>query len=115
MVLCYTFCTSCSMPDRAIVSNFGQLVGPRPAYVPVLFLDSGEKGWFRFTEFFTARIRNANTRVAYLRATRQFSDWCQAHKIPFGALNPVIVAAYIEDLGTRASRPTVKQHLAALR
>src|SRR5437763_14015778 len=86
-----------------------------PAHVPTLVLDTGQKGWFRFTEFFTARIRNANTRAAYLRAARQFSDWCQVHHVQFGQLNPVIVAAYIEELGTRAARPTVKQHLAALR
>ena len=46
-----------SMPSRvAIVPSFGQLDGSRPDHVPALFLDTGEKGWFRFTEFFTARI-----------------------------------------------------------
>jgi site-specific recombinase XerD len=103
------------MSQFDIVPSFGQLDGSRPDHVPALFLDTGEKGWFRYTEFFTARIRNANTRAAYLRAARQFSDWCQARHIPFEALNSVIIAGYIEDLGTRAARPTVKQHLAALR
>src|SRR5271165_4986057 len=31
------------------------------------------------------------------------------------SLNPFFVAAYIEDLGAAYSRPTVKQHLAAVR
>jgi integrase/recombinase XerD len=103
------------MPHFDIVPSFGQLDGATPNHVPALFLDTGEKGWFRFTEFFTARIRNANTRAAYLRAARQFSDWCEIRSIPFRKLNSVIVAGYIEDLGRRAARPTVKQHLAALR
>ena len=50
--------------------------GVTPAHLPALFLDTGAKGWFRYTEFFTARIRNPNTRAAYLQAARQFSDWC---------------------------------------
>lgn len=98
-----------------IVPAFGQVRRVDPKFIPSLFLDTGDKGWFRFVEFFTARIRNPNTRAAYLQAVRQFSDWCKAERIPFAALNPVIVATYIEDLGTRAARPTVKQHLAALR
>lgn len=103
------------MSQFDIVPSLGQLNGTGPNHVPALFLDTGEKGWFRFTEFFTARIRNPNTRAAYLRAARQFSDWCQVRNIPFHKLNSVIIAGYIEELGTRAARPTVKQHLAALR
>ena len=98
-----------------IVPSLGQVREVDPKFIPSLFLDTGDKGWFRFVEFFTARIRNPNTRAAYLHAVRQFSDWCQSERISFAALNPVIVAAYIEGLGTRAARPTVKQHLAALR
>ncbi len=103
------------MSQFDIVPSFGQLDAKRPEHVPALFQDTGDKGWFRFTEFFTARIRNPNTRAAYLRAARQFSDWCEARHIPFANLNSIVVAAYIEDLGTRAARPTVKQHLASLR
>ena len=46
--------------------------GPSPApampVVPALFLDAGEQAWRRFIEFFTANIRNRNTREAYARA-----------------------------------------------
>ncbi len=31
----------------------------------------------RFIEFFTATIRNRNTRAAYARAVKQFLDWCE--------------------------------------
>lgn len=103
------------MNQYDIIPGLGQITGINPNAVPTLFLATGEKGWFRFVEFFTAYIRNANTRAAYLRAVRQFSDWCESRRIPFAALNPVIVSMYIEDLGKHAARPTVKQHLAALR
>lgn len=92
-----------------------QLAIPAFPTVPRLFLDAGEKGWFRFVEFFTANIRNRNTREAYGRAVRQFCDWCDVRKIQLADLNPFLIAAYIEEVGTRLSRPSVKQHVAAIR
>jgi integrase/recombinase XerD len=66
----------------------------------------------RVLEFFTANIRNPHTRRAYLGAISRFSDWCP---VPLEAVTPVHVAAFIEDLSKTHSKPTVKQHLAALR
>src|SRR2546428_10056952 len=83
--------------------------------VPVLFLDAGEKASWRLIEFFTANIRNRNTREAYARAVVRFCRWCDKKQLSLGKITPFFVAAYIEQLGTRVSRPTVKQHLAALR
>jgi len=83
--------------------------------VPRLFLDGGQKSWFRFVEFFTAHIRNRNTRAAYARAVRQFCDWCDLHKLSLPHLNPVLIAAYIEEKEQFIARPSVKQHLAAIR
>lgn len=83
--------------------------------MPALFLDAGAKAWRRYIEFFTAHIRNAGTRAAYLRAAVQFSRWCQNRHLALEQLQPFFVAAYIEELGCRLARPTVKQHLAALR
>lgn len=83
--------------------------------VPRLFLDGGQKSWFRFIEFFTAHIRNRNTRAAYGRAVRQFCDWCDLHKVSLAHLNPVLIAAYIEEKEQHIARPSVKQHLAAIR
>ena len=51
--------------------------------IPPLFLDSGEKAWTRFIEFFTAQIRNRNTRVAYARAVRNFCQWCEDRGIEY--------------------------------
>ena len=70
----------------------------------------------RTLEFFTANIRNPNTRKAYARAVSAFASWCEGHGlVELGLIEPVHVAAYIEQLQARLSAPSVKQHLAALR
>ena len=43
---------------------------------PMLFSGSN-KAERRFWEFFTANIRNPNTRLAYLTAAYRFADWCE--------------------------------------
>lgn len=83
-------------------------------HFPALFLAT-PKAQKRFWEFFTANIRNAYTRKAYLKAVCRFSDWCQARKLELDQVQPVHVAAYIEHLGGELAAPSVKQHLAALR
>jgi site-specific recombinase XerD len=68
----------------------------------------------RFADFFTANIRNKNTRRAYFRAACAFAAWCEARGLhTLAAVKPVHIAAYIETM--TAAKPTVKQHLAALR
>jgi site-specific recombinase XerD len=70
----------------------------------------------RFVEFFTANIRNPNTRRAYARAAAQFAAWCEASGLhELQDIEPVHVAAYIETLQLRLSAPSVKQCLAAIR
>lgn len=70
----------------------------------------------RTLEFFTANIRNLNTRRSYARAVSDFSTWCAAQGLhALGNIEPVHVAAYIEQLQQRLAAPSVKQHLAALR
>jgi integrase/recombinase XerD len=83
--------------------------------VPSLFVNAGSDAVRRFIEFFTANIRNPNTRSAYAFAAVRFADWCEARGIALTQLTPVIVAAYIEELGQHLDKPSVKQHLAALR
>ncbi len=75
----------------------------------------GERASRRFIQFFTANIRNRNTRAAYARAVKQFFDWCEDRRLELEEITPLSVAAYVEQLGTEASKPTVKQHLAAIR
>src|SRR6202167_2539110 len=70
----------------------------------------------RFLEFFTANIRNPNTRRAYARAAVQFAVWCEQNDLrELADIEPMHVAAYIEMLQLRLAAPSVKQHLAAIR
>jgi integrase/recombinase XerD len=95
---------------------------PPPALVrdgletlPVIIRAQGERASRRFIEFFTASIRNRNTRMAYARAVKQFFDWCDERRLHLMDIEAISLATYIEQLGTTASKPTVKQHLAAIR
>jgi len=84
--------------------------------VPAIVTDAGDAAAKRFLEFFAVTIRNKNTRTAYLHAASRFFAWCEHHQL--GALDeiePLHVAAYIEALGKDFEKPTVKQHLAAIR
>jgi site-specific recombinase XerD len=85
------------------------------AGVPPVIMRAGPRATRRFVEFFTANIRNRNTRLAYARAVGHFLDWCADRRFTLDTIEPVVVAAYIEELGLVHARPTVKQHLAALR
>ncbi|MFZ3276101.1 MAG: phage integrase N-terminal SAM-like domain-containing protein, partial [Candidatus Sulfotelmatobacter sp.] len=66
-------------------------------------------------EFFTANIRNRNTRRAYYKAACRFSQWCEGRGFDLARVKPIHVAAYIEELLRALSKPSVKQHLAGLR
>jgi site-specific recombinase XerD len=95
--------------------------------VPVMIAKAGDRAARRFLEFFVASIENDNTRVAYYRAVCSFFAWLDQHGIgELPDIEPFHVAAYLKALkvadagdptGTRraASRPTVIQHLAAIR
>src|ERR1039458_9144837 len=85
------------------------------AGVPAVVLAAGKKAGLRFLEFFTANIRNPNTRRAYHRACLDFFRWCESGGLALDRIGPVHVAAYIECLGKDLSRPSVKQSLAAIR
>ncbi len=70
----------------------------------------------RFTEFFTAQIRNQNTRRAYAKAAIEFLQWCEARgATTFSLITPIHVAGWIEEMTHTHSAPTVKQRLAAVR
>ena len=69
----------------------------------------------RFWEFFTANIRNPNTRMAYLTAAYRFADWCEVKGLALEQVEPMLVAAYIEQLTAVYAPATVKQYLAAIR
>jgi integrase/recombinase XerD len=84
--------------------------------IPNAIARAGERASWRFVEFFTANIRNRNTRAAYAQAVSQFFRWCEAHRIiDLEDIRPVVISAYVEELGATRSAPTVKQHLAAIK
>lgn len=81
--------------------------------LPTLIADAGTEASERFIEFFTANIRNANTRRAYARAIGRFFFWCYERGLSLHQVRPVVVAAYIEQ--HPGAKPSVKQSLAAIR
>lgn len=82
--------------------------------LPAMITRAGEKASWRFVEFFTANIRNRNTRAAYAQAVTQFFRWCEARGIrELERVKPVLIGAYIEQ--HPGAPPSVKQHLAAIR
>ncbi len=69
------------------------------ARTPALFLPD-PKAAERFFDFFTANIRNKNTRRAYYKAACRFAEWCEANGLhDLAGVKPFHVAAYVEGLG----------------
>jgi site-specific recombinase XerD len=76
----------------------------------------GEKAQRRFLEFFAATIRNKNTREAYYRGACKFFAWCEARGVKeLTQVEPLLVAAFIEEEINAHQAQTVKQELAAIR
>jgi integrase/recombinase XerD len=75
--------------------------------LPAVIGRAGERASCRFVEFFTANIRNRNTRAAYAQAVTQFFAWCEKHRVyQLEQIRPVVIAAYIENHA--GAPPTVK-------
>ncbi len=90
--------------------------GSHGCVLPQLIVAAGPQASKRFLEFFVATIRNANTRLAYLQAVSGFIGWCQTRGLEdIRCVEPLTVAAYVEELGRTFSKATVKQRLAAVR
>ncbi len=83
--------------------------------VPLLIAHAGEQASWRYVEFFTANIRNPNTRRAYARACVRFFAWCEDRGLRLATIRPFDVATYMETLQQTHSAPGVKQQLAGVR
>lgn len=83
--------------------------------LPELVVAAGPKARKRFVEFFAAEIRNPRTRRAYAFAAARFTAWCEERGLSLARIEPVVVAAYVEELQRELAAPSVKQHLAAIR
>ena len=87
--------------------------------VPAAIAAEGRGAAERFGTFFTDNIRSKHTREAYGRAAVRFFAWCSEQGLSLPAIRSFHVSAYIEELLDEdkhgLSKPTVKQHLAAIR
>ena len=91
------------------------LPGSHSQALPALFAPDQDAAR-RFLEFFTANIRNPNTRRAYARAAKEFASWCELQRLhELRDIEPMHVAAYVEGLQRRLAAPSVKLHLAGIR
>jgi hypothetical protein len=98
------------------MSELALLPCPSGPELPTLIVHAGEKTAWRFLEFFTVKIRHKNTRAAYGQVAGSFLRWCEGRGISrIEDVQPVHVAAYIEEQGKVRAAPTVKQHLACIR
>ena len=84
--------------------------------MPALIAAAGDRASLRFLEFFAANIRNPHTRRAYSRAVTDFLAWCDDNLVTsITAVQPLHVAAWIEQQTREHAAPTAKLRLAALR
>jgi site-specific recombinase XerD len=88
---------------------------PCGALIPSLITAAGEQAAWRYIDFFTANIRNPNTRRAYARACITFFAWCDDRGLSLRTIRPYDVSLYIETRQQTHSAPDVKQQLAAIR
>ena len=109
------------MSTEIIIFKEPRALAGLAAKLPALFLPNKQAAE-RFFGFFMANHQNKNTRRAYYKAACRFADWCEGRGLESLAdVKPPHVAAYIEWMGKAEpdgqglSKPTVKQHLAALR
>ena len=90
--------------------------GSTEALLPVQIAREGANAKRRFLEFFAATIRNKNTRMAYYRAVIKFFTWCERRGVrELRRIEPMLVAAFIEEETAKCEAQTVKQELAAIR
>jgi hypothetical protein len=63
--------------------------------IPALIADAGDQAAWRYIEFFTANIRNPNTRRAYARACGTILGWCEARRRALGTIRSYDASTYM--------------------
>jgi integrase/recombinase XerD len=86
----------------------------RVTSLPAIIEQVGLPAATAWHDFFSGKLPNAHTRVAYARAIRRFLQWCEArgHR-DLARITPGDVGEYFR--AHAKSLPTKKQHLSALR
>ena len=104
------------VPRPGIPATPGSTAPVAAAAVPAQIAGHGSDAQETWLEFFAAQIRNPNTRTAYAQAAYRLFDWLADHGVTdVCEIRPVHIAAWLESRMREASRPTVKQELAAIR
>ena len=85
--------------------------------VPAIVAAGGDKAARRFLEFFAVTIDNPNTRAAYFHACRRFFAWSDRRENieELVDIEPIHVGAWVKLMAGKFEKPTIKQHLAAIR
>jgi integrase/recombinase XerD len=96
-------------PKTELAGQGGGLV------LPALIVDAGERAAKRFVEFFAVSIPNANTRKTYAQGVAGFCEWCQSRGVSLHQVEPIHVAAHIEQLKREKTSATVKVYRSAIK
>jgi integrase/recombinase XerD len=102
------------MQSEIVRASNGSISTGSGPIIPFIIAEAGDNAARRFIEFFTATIRNKNTRRAYAKAVADFLAYCQHRHLTLLGIEPVDVATYIEQLTQAKAASTVKHHLAAI-
>src|SRR5215469_9334433 len=83
------------------------IIEPAPGLpVPAMIAGAGERASLRFIDFFTAHIRNPNTRAAYGVAVRGFFTWLETQALTeLAEIRTHHVSTYTEILARNYSAP----------
>lgn len=104
------------MSKELIASPPGGVLASSSGFrLPATIADQGDKASERFFTFFTDTIPNKNTRAAYYRNCLRFFAWAEKSGLSLTTIKSYHVSAYLAELATSHTTPTVKQHLASLR
>lgn len=105
-----------SIASAAAQSAHRDLVSRDGTRLPALIVAGGERAGIRFLEFFASTIRNPHTRRAYGHAVADFLAWCTDQGVVSVVdVQPLHVAAWVEQQTRAHAAPTAKLRLASLR
>ncbi len=86
---------------------------------PVIVTAVGNAGRTAWRDFFSGKLANEHTRLAYNRAVCQFLDWCEDRRLELAKITAGDVGDYfrhkLKTNGETASLRSKKQHLSAIR
>ena len=103
--------------NELVPKSAARTVGPVTSaiVIPAAIAGAGDHAARRFLEFFAATIRNKNTRMAYYRAAARSSPGSNGTATPSSPTSSRCMSRPMSRRCRTAAKPTVKQHLAAVR